>query len=100
MQNYLAYKDCITAKYMVYALGIYKLIHSYFQCVKFHPNCNYIATGGADRVVRLWSVHDGQSVRLFQGHKAGIFALAFSHDGKLLASAGTGSIKICLKTFV
>ena len=38
--------------------------------------------------MRMWSLQDGRAVRLFQGHRASIMALAFSHDGKLLASAG------------
>ena len=31
--------------------------------VKFHPNCNYIATGGSDKTIRLWSHSDAIMVR-------------------------------------
>ena len=58
------------------------------QVVKYHPNGTYIATGSGDRTVRLWSVQESRTVRLFQGHRGTIMALAFSRDGKLLASAG------------
>ena len=34
------------------------------DCVKFHHNCNYIATGGADRSVRLWDMSVGSQVRM------------------------------------
>ena len=30
--------------------------------VKFHPNCNYIATGGSDKTIRLWSHSDANMV--------------------------------------
>ena len=39
------------------------------QCLKFHPNGNYVATGSGDLSVRLWDVSNGQCVRLFTGHK-------------------------------
>ncbi len=61
---------------------------AFWQVVKFHPNGTYVATGSSDRTVRLWSVKDARTVRLFQGHRSGVMALAFSSDGKLLASAG------------
>ena len=31
--------------------------------VKFHPNCNYLATASADKTVRLWSHADAKMVR-------------------------------------
>ena len=43
--------------------------HFYFQCVQFHPNTNYVATGSTDRSVRLWDVQHGDCVRIFTGHK-------------------------------
>ena len=46
----------------------------HMQCLKFHPNGNYVATGSGDLSVRLWDVSTGQCVRLFTGHKVG------SHD--------------------
>lgn len=37
----------------------------------FHPNVNYLATGSADRAVRLFDVRSGKAVRLYTGHKVG-----------------------------
>ena len=58
------------------------------QVVKFHPNGNYVATGSCDKSIRLWDILNGHCVRIFTGHKAATYSLAFSSDGKLLASAG------------
>ena len=31
------------------------------DCVAWHPNCNYVATGSSDRTVRLWDVQTGSA---------------------------------------
>lgn len=41
----------------------------FLQCVQFHPNSNYIATGSSDRTVRLWDCVSGSQLRLMTGHK-------------------------------
>lgn len=69
------------------------------QVVKFHPNGNYVATGSCDKSVRLWDVVNGNCVRIFTGHKASTHALAFSPDGKLLASAGRHTHYVCSVAF-
>lgn len=60
------------------------------DCVQFHPNSNYVATGSTDRSVRLWDVLSGACVRHMTGHKSTIYALAFSSCGRFLCSAGGG----------
>jgi WD40 repeat protein len=50
-----------------------------------------LASGGADRVIRVWDAETGQCVRTLIGHSAGIFDLAFSPEGELLASASQDS---------
>ena len=55
----------------------------------------YIATGGADRVVRLWRAGDGHLVRTYRGHKDEVTALAFSPDGRYIApAAADGRIRV------
>lgn len=56
--------------------------------VAFSPDGKILATGGADRLVRLWDAETGKFIRAFQGHAMTITALAFSPDGKILLSAG------------
>lgn len=57
-----------------------------FQCVQWHVNCNYIATGSSDKTVRLWDVQSGECVRIFIGHRSMVLSLAMSPDGRYMAS--------------
>jgi transcription initiation factor TFIID subunit 5 len=57
-----------------------------FQCVQWHVNCNYIATGSSDKTVRLWDVQTGECMRIFTGHRGMVLSLAMSSDGRYMAS--------------
>ncbi|RWW58847.1 hypothetical protein BHE74_00034253 [Ensete ventricosum] len=56
------------------------------QCVQWHANCNYVATGSSDKTVRLWDVQSGECVRIFIGHRSTVLSLAMSPDGRFMAS--------------
>jgi transcription initiation factor TFIID subunit 5 len=58
------------------------------NCVKFHPNTMYLATGSSDNSCRLWDVQRGACLRLFLGHTDAVTTMAISPDGKMMASAG------------
>lgn len=49
------------------------------------PDGKYVATGGNDQVVKLWT-NDGKPVAELAGHQAYIFSLLFHPDGKSLLS--------------
>ena len=65
------------------------------QCVQFHPNSLYLATGSSDWTARLWDVQRGTCLRVFIGHQAAVSALALSPDGKYLATAGAKVSSLC-----
>ena len=53
----------------------------------FHPSGRTIASGGADRIVRISETETGAPLASFHAAKSRINAIAFSPDGKLLATA-------------
>jgi WD40 repeat protein len=55
--------------------------------VAFSADGKQLATGGADRLVRLWEVSSGKPIRTLQGHTMTVTGVAFSPDGKRLATS-------------
>lgn len=67
------------------------------QAVAFFasPNGPMLATGGADKTVKLWNLDSMDQVRRYRGHRDFVTALAFSPNGRMLASAGLdGGIRL------
>lgn len=54
----------------------------------FCPQGKLLATGGGDKMIRLWDVAQGKQLHQWKGPSSFTCAVRFSPDGKLLAAAG------------
>jgi WD40 repeat protein len=58
--------------------------------VTFSPNGKMLASGGSnDAAIKFWNVETGKERATLKGHSDWILSVAFSPDGKTLASASS-----------
>jgi WD40 repeat protein len=53
------------------------------------PNGRLVASGGYDGMIRMWDPATGNLVRVLVGHESYVYGLAWSADGRYLASTGS-----------
>lgn len=65
------------------------------QAVAVDPSGQWLASGGADRTIRLWNLDTREARRVYRNNPDFISALAFSPDGSMLASGSLdGTVKL------
>lgn len=73
------------------SFGNSRIIYS----VAFSPDGKFIASGGVDNSLKLWSLEGGAAIKTFKGHRNFVNSVAFSPDGGKLASASEdGTVKL------
>ena len=53
-----------------------------------HEDGKLLATASSDNTAKVWEAATGKEIDTLRGHSGYVFSVAFSHDGKRLASAG------------
>jgi WD40 repeat protein len=65
------------------------------QCVKFHPNCNYIATGSTDKCIRLWETQSGDVRHVVASPTTLSLTDCFAYNSKLTTDAPVATYSVC-----
>jgi len=58
----------------------------------FSPDGKLLASGGADKAVRITDLTSGKVVKVFEGHTHHVLGITWRADGRLLASSGADNV--------
>ena len=60
-------------------------------CLAFSADATRLASGSADRTVRVWSVPQRRQIQCWKGHRSGVSSIAYS-DAEYVVSGGVGEV--------
>jgi len=66
----------------------------FVRCAIFLPGPMRVASGGDDKVVRIWETTQGKTIKELKGHTAPIRCIAVSPSGKVLATGSDRELKL------
>jgi tetratricopeptide (TPR) repeat protein len=82
-------------KALALAVNTLKGHEGWVRSVGFSPDGKQLASGSADKTIKIWDVTTGKVLNTLKGHESRVISVGFSPDGKKLASgSGDKTIKI------
>lgn len=80
--------------------GVMKAATGRVRALAFHPSGRFLAVGGANDLIQLWGTDDPrqapESLLVAREHQSAVQAVAFSPDGRLMASTEVRGARIYL----
>jgi WD40 repeat protein/TPR repeat protein len=61
---------------------------SAITCLAVDPTGKYVASGGDDRVIKIWDIKRRKLVKVLPGHTGSVNSLTFNSKGNILVSGG------------
>jgi WD40 repeat protein/tRNA A-37 threonylcarbamoyl transferase component Bud32 len=69
-------------------IATFRAHSGWIEGLAYSPDGRWLASGGDDKLVKIWDAATGKLQRTLAGHSVAISSLAFHPEGKWLASAG------------